>query len=221
MLFAKHAASGSQLSPFGGNATATSADARVDDVAGVQRSGTGRFSRCRPRTACTSRSNQQRRTPDRYRPSRPTGPVALAFFGERRGCTPRTRLRGPALAAAGSCVGAGPRQLFAGATGPIDETRLSKTGFPCARTAAGIRGRASRLRSNVARCARSLRSGCESAPAGVRWLPSPGLLRPGGRRSPSGRAGLALQPPIEKSRCARARGARPVATKRWWLSYKT
>jgi len=45
---------------------------------------------------------------------------------------------------------------------------------------------------------------CESAPAGVRWLPSPGLLRPGGRRSPSGRAGLASQPPIE-SRCASAR----------------
>jgi len=173
MLFAKHAASGSQLSPFGGNATATSADARVDDVAGVQRSGTGRFSRCRPRTACTSRSNQQRRTPDRYRPSRPTGPVALAFFGERRGCTPRTRLRGPALAAAGSCVGAGPRQWFAGATGPIDETRLSKTGFPCARTAGGIRGRASPLRSNVARCACSLRSRLRVSSRGRTVAPEP------------------------------------------------
>src|SRR6266511_2276491 len=31
---------------------------------------------------------------DRYRPAQPTGPVALAFVGERRGCTPGPRLRG-------------------------------------------------------------------------------------------------------------------------------
>jgi hypothetical protein len=43
-------------------------------------------------------------------------------------------------------------------------------------------------------------AGCTREAARVRWLASPGTLRPGGRRSPSGRAGLASRPPIASRR---------------------
>jgi hypothetical protein len=43
-------------------------------------------------------------------------------------------------------------------------------------------------------------AGCGREAARVRWFASPGILRLGGRRSPSGRAGLASRPPIGSRR---------------------
>jgi hypothetical protein len=61
----------------------------------------------------------------------------------------------------------------------------------------GFRGELSRLRSTCSLGARAPSgAGCGREAARVRWLASPGILRLGGRRSPSGRAGLASRPPI-------------------------
>ena len=170
----------------------------------TRRSGPGRA--C---VACTSRSNQQKtdpRTDIDQRDQR--GPVALAFFGERRGLHAQDTTAGSALAAAGSSVGAGPRRLR-GATGPLDEACLSKTGLRCARIAAAIRGRASRLRSKVARCARSLRSRLRASTRGRTVAPEPRPFASRGSPQSLGtrRARIAtadrepLWPPSRRSAC--------------------
>jgi hypothetical protein len=82
-------------------------------------------------------------------------------------------------------------------TGPIDSSRLSTTGLRSARTAARIRGE----HPNCGLISRSARAPSEGGGECARALRTvarePRHFVSRGRRSPSGRAGLASRPPLE------------------------
>ena len=100
------------------------------------------------------------------------GGRATGTSPERHGCTLRTRRRGQLWR---QRVLPWALSRDSGSQGPLDLlTRLAyRREDSSARSAAGIRGRASPLRSNVARCARSLRSRLRVSSRGRTVAPEP------------------------------------------------